>query len=110
MPVAQFLEVARGKGITFRAGDVLLIKTGWTDTYYKLSKEEKDKLGGPDDQASIGVEATKESIRWHWEQEFDAMESDTVAYEAWPSPKSWGVCTHEVRLPIKNNNHQFMKS
>lgn len=54
----------------------------------QTSKEEKNKLGGREDRASIGVEATEESIRWHWEQEFAAVASDTVAYEAWPSPKS----------------------
>lgn len=49
------------------------------------------------------MEATKESIQWHWEQQFAAVASDTVAYEAWPSPKSWGVCMHEVRSPFKNS-------
>jgi hypothetical protein len=100
IPLSQLLIVAQEEGVTFRKGDVLLIRTGWTDAYYKLSEEEKDKLGGRDDRASIGVEATEECIRWHWEHEFAAVASDTVAYEAWPSPKSWGVCMHEVRFPI----------
>lgn len=100
IPLAQLLEVAREQGTTFRKGDVLLTRTGWTDAYYKLSEEEKDKLGGRDERASIGIEATEESIRWHWEQEFAAVASDTVAYEAWPSPKRWGVCMHEVSIPF----------
>lgn len=100
IPLNQLLEVAQEEGITFRKGDVLLIRTGWTDAYYKLSEEEKNKLGGRDDRASIGVEATEKSIRWHWEQELAAVASDTVAYEAWPSPKSWGVCMHEVCFPF----------
>lgn len=104
IPLKQLLEIAREEGVTLRKGDILLIRTGWTDAYYKLSEEEKDKLGGRDDRASIGVEATEESIRWHWEQGFAAVASDTVAYEAWPSPKSWGVCMHEVRFPIKNKD------
>ena len=82
----------------FPKGDVLLTRTGWTDAYYKLSEEEKDKLGGRDERVSIGVEATEQSVRWHWEQEFAAVASDTVAYEAWPSPKRWGVCMHEVGI------------
>ena len=47
--------------------------------------EEKQRLGGRDDRASIGVEATEEYFPWHWEQQFAAVASDTVAYEAWPS-------------------------
>ena len=49
-------------------------------------------------RSSIGVEASQESIHWHWENAFAAVASDTVAYEAWPSPKPWGVSMHEVFL------------
>ncbi|KAL3480558.1 putative cyclase [Aspergillus californicus] len=98
IPLDQLLEVAREQHVTFRRGDILLIRTGWTAAYTKLSDEEKERLGGRDDRASCGVEATAESIRWHWEQQFAAVASDTVAYEVWPSPKLWGVCMHEVLL------------
>jgi kynurenine formamidase len=84
--------------VTFRRGDILIIRTGWTAAYSKLTTEEKERLGGRDDRASIGVEASEEAFRWHWEQQFAAVASDTVAYEAWPSPKPWGVCMHEVLL------------
>lgn len=90
--------MAAEQGVTFRQGDILLVRTGWTATYQTLSDEQKEQLGGRDDRASCGVEATEESIRWHWEQGFAAVAGDTVAYEAWPSPKSWGVSMHEVRI------------
>lgn len=96
IPLQELLEVARLQQVSFRRGDVLLIRTGWTAAYSKLSEAEKEHLGGRDDRASCGVEATEAAIRWHWEQGFAAVASDTVAYEAWPSPKSWGVCMHEV--------------
>lgn len=96
IPLWQLQNVAREQNILFRHGDVLLIRTGWLAQYNRLSPEEQDALGGRDDRASCGVEATEESIRWHWEQGFAAVASDTVAYEAWPSPKSWGVSMHEV--------------
>ncbi|KAB8205144.1 putative cyclase-domain-containing protein [Aspergillus parasiticus] len=94
----ELLEVAREQRVTFRRGDILVIRTGWTAAYSRLSDAEKKRLGGRDDRASCGVEATEAAIRWHWEQEFSAVASDTVAYEAWPSPKPWGVCMHEVFL------------
>lgn len=37
-------------------------------------------------------------IQWHWENQFAAVASDTVAYEAWPSPRPAGVALHEVFL------------
>ena len=96
--LAELLEIAREQQVNFRPGDVLLIRTGWTDAYFKLTDVEKEHLGGRDDRASCGVEATEAAIRWHWENGFAAVASDTVAYEAWPSPKPWGVCMHEVRI------------
>jgi hypothetical protein len=96
IPLDELLEVAREQGVTFRRGDVLVIRTGWTAAYSKLTDAEKENLGGRDDRASCGVEATEAAIRWHWESGFAAVASDTVAYEAWPSPLSWGVCMHEV--------------
>ncbi|KAL2802935.1 putative cyclase-domain-containing protein [Aspergillus granulosus] len=98
IPLEQLLRVAREQRVTFRRGDILIIRTGWTAAYSKLRTEEKERLGGRDDRASIGVEASEESFRWHWEQQFAAVASDTVAYEAWPSPKPWGVCMHEMLL------------
>jgi kynurenine formamidase len=99
IPISQIQQVAREQGVSFRQGDVLLIRTGWLAHYNMLSTEEQDKLGGRDDRASCGVEASKGSIKWHWEQGFAAVASDTVAYEAWPSTKPWGVSMHEVCEP-----------
>ncbi|KAJ5184014.1 hypothetical protein N7492_001630 [Penicillium capsulatum] len=98
IPLSHLLKIATEARVTFRQGDILLIRTGWTAAYQKLTDEEKERLGGRDDRASCGVEATEESIRWHWEQGFAAVASDTVAYEQWPSAKSWGVSMHEVFL------------
>ncbi|KAJ5096395.1 hypothetical protein NUU61_005751 [Penicillium alfredii] len=98
IPLRELLEVSREEGVTFRRGDILVIRTGWVAAYSQLTDTEKKRLGGRDDRASCGVEATAEAIRWHWEQGFSAVASDTVAYEAWPSPKPWGVCMHEVFL------------
>ncbi|KAJ6151392.1 cyclase [Penicillium chermesinum] len=98
IPLSHLQAIAAEAGITFRQGDVLLIRTGWTAEYFKLSDAEKEHLGGRDDRASCGIEATEESIQWHWDHGFAAVASDTVAYEAWPSPKVWGVSMHEVFL------------
>lgn len=106
IPLSDLLKVASEEGVTFRQGDILLIRTGWTAAYHQLTVEQKEHLGGRDDRASCGVEATRESLQWHWEQAFAAVASDTVAYEAWPSPRSWGVSMHEVRTPVYITNRE----
>jgi len=100
IPLSELLEVAEEQDVTFRAGDVLIIRSGWTEEYNKLSKAEQDALGGreKDQRTFCGVAATKEVIQWHWDNAFAAVAGDTNAYESWPPRKEWGVCLHEVFL------------
>lgn len=98
IPLCELLEVAQEQQVSFRRGDILLIRTGWTAAYNKLTDAEKIDLGGRENRASCGVEATEDAIRWHWDREFAAVATDTVAYESWPSTKPWGVSMHEVHL------------
>lgn len=83
--------MAAEEKVTFERGDVLLIRTGWLPSYQKLSIDESSTLPHRQVRSSCGVEASEEAIRWHWDNAFAAVASDTVAYEAWPSPKPWGV-------------------
>lgn len=79
-------------------GDIVLIRTGWLSASRALSTEEQSALPRPDVHSSCGLEATEEAICWHWDDAFAAVASDTVAYEAWPSPKPYGVSMDEIFL------------
>ncbi len=98
IPLQQLLKVAESQRTTFLPGDILLIRTGWTEEYNKLTREEKLQLARRDQRCFVGVEPSEEVIKWHWENEFAATASDTNAYESWPSSKPWGVSCHEVFL------------
>lgn len=98
IPLRQLLDVAKAQRVEFRSGDILLIRTGWLAAFQALSKEQQIALPQRSVRASCGVEASLEAIQWHWDNEFTAVASDTVAYEAWPSTKPTGVSMHEVFL------------
>ncbi|KAH7038364.1 uncharacterized protein B0I36DRAFT_316058 [Microdochium trichocladiopsis] len=98
IPLDQLLEVAALQKVEFRPGDILFIRTGWLESYRGLSIEQRRALPDRAIRSSCGVEASLEAIRWHWDNRFAAVASDTVAYEAWPSPKPAGVAMHEVFL------------
>lgn len=85
-------------GVSFHPGDISFVRTGWLADFRSLSKDEQADLPYRAVRSSIGLEASEESIRWHWDNAFAALASDTVAYEAWPSPQPWGVTMHEVFL------------
>lgn len=77
-----------------------MIRSGWTEDYYSLSKEEQEALGGQTTRTFVGVENTLEMAKWHWDMQFSAVVGDTNAYEAWPPDVSstLGHALHEVFL------------
>jgi kynurenine formamidase len=98
IPLSQLQAVAAAQRVHFHQGDILLIRTGWLVAYYGLSEGQKAALPYRPVRSSCGVGASEDAIRWHWDNAFAAVASDTVAYEAWPSPRPWGVSMHEVFL------------
>jgi hypothetical protein len=44
--VAQLQEVAKAQGVTFRHGDILLLRVGFIQAYNKMSDEDQKSLGG----------------------------------------------------------------
>lgn len=99
IPLSQLLSVAAHQNnTTFQPGDILLVRTGWLAAYQKLSLAERAALPDRAVRASCGVDASEEAIRWHWDNAFAAVATDTVAYEVWPSPRPYGVSMHEVFL------------
>lgn len=98
IPLSQLQATAAAQRVQFRRGDILLVRTGWLQAYNALSEAQKAALPHRRVRSSCGVEASEDAIRWHWDNAFSAVASDTVAYEAWPSPRPWGVSMHEVFL------------
>ena len=89
--VSDLLQCAKAQNLQFRPGDILLIRFGWTEDYLQRNGMERKALG---------VENTLEMAKWHWENGFAAVASDTNAYEAWsPDANSdLGCSLHEVFL------------
>lgn len=71
--VALLQGCADDQGSRFEPGDILLVRTGWTEAMFGLSDEEKLKHRNK----SIGVARGDDVLRWHWENGFAAVLSDT---------------------------------
>ncbi|GAB7336651.1 hypothetical protein MBLNU13_g10335t1 [Cladosporium sp. NU13] len=96
--LAELKAVAKLQQVDFQPGDILLIRTGWVEEYNKLDPKAKSELPDREVRASCGVQASYEMLKWHWDNAFAAVASDTVAYEVWPSPREIGISIHEVFL------------
>lgn len=70
--------------MTFRPGDILIIRTGWTRAYERLSTAECQQLAEYKTPPLIGVESSKEMLQWIWDQDFSAVAGDMPSFEAYP--------------------------
>ncbi|KAL6150811.1 hypothetical protein ACJBU6_11079 [Exserohilum turcicum] len=76
-------DMMKEAGVQPRDGDLLLLRTGFTRDYYKLSAEEQKALRDrtPD---YLGVRSDRKSLQWLWESGFAAVASDAVSFEMAP--------------------------
>ncbi|GLA88928.1 hypothetical protein AtubIFM56815_003395 [Aspergillus tubingensis] len=84
IPVSTLKDIATHQGTTFRKGDILFIRTGWTRAYEKLSAEECQELANHKIPPAIGVESSEDTLRWIWDEGFAAVAGDMPSFEAWP--------------------------
>ena len=70
--VKDLLEVAAFQGVTFRQGDILLLRVGFMQRYYASSQEEKDQLGAKPETLSVFVRLNRACLvhillsqHWH---------------------------------------------
>ncbi len=68
-----------------RNGDILLIRTGWTQFYYGLSDSAKQELAR--ETVVPGIEGSDRVARWLWNHHLAAVASDSPALEALPKPE-----------------------
>lgn len=75
--------VAKKQGVEFRPGDVLIIRSGFTEELSDMNAEEQGKAMGS--HRVCGVEGTEEVSKWIWNNNFAAVAGDMIAFEHIPS-------------------------
>ncbi|KAJ5344422.1 hypothetical protein N7452_002426 [Penicillium brevicompactum] len=97
IPVEVLREVAASQNTTFRPGDILFIRTGWTKAYEQLSPEECQNLADYAAPPVIGVESSEAMLRWIWDLQLAAVVGDMPSFEAYPCQNTdWSL--HEWLL------------
>jgi hypothetical protein len=76
-------DMLKETGVQTREGDLLLLRTGFTRDYEKLSEGERRAM--PDKPpAFLGVESSKATLQFIWESGFVAVASDAPSFEMSP--------------------------
>lgn len=79
--IEEIETIAKEEGVTFKQGDIIIIRSGFTEELTGISSEEQtQKLG----HKVCGVEGTPESAKWFWNKHFAAVAGDAIGFEALP--------------------------
>jgi kynurenine formamidase len=88
------------QGSTLKPGTILLVRTGWMESYEKLSAGEKQAIAPMENMRSAGIEASREIVAWMWNHRVAAIGTDCPAVEAFPSDFTNEGILHYRALPL----------
>jgi len=74
-------RIAEAQGVTFRGGELLLLRTGWAESY--LAKTLEERAATPW-RLSPGLAQKENVLRWLWDHEIALVAADNLAVEADP--------------------------
>jgi len=70
--------------VEFREGDVIVLRTGFTQWYSGLPPAERERISTRVDLRACGLEHTEEMARYLWNTHAAAFASDAPSLEVWP--------------------------
>lgn len=83
IPLSNLKECIRSQNVTFRKGDILIVRSGFTVTYSKLDIPGREAKAAVNPAHFSGVEQSEEVLEWIWENQFAAVAGDAVGFECW---------------------------
>lgn len=82
--LSELKACAKAQKVTFKLGDILIIRSGWTKGYLDLDAAGRQAWAARTPARLGGVATTKEMAEWLWETGFSAVASDATAFETLP--------------------------
>lgn len=102
--VEEIEQVARHQGVEFKPGDILIVRTGFTEMLADPSPADIEKISSPGGQGwkMSGVHGSEETARWLWNRRFSAVAGDALAFEAIPPLGPDGNRGDPRRFPFRS--------
>ena len=85
--VKDLEAVAEHQGTKFKHGDILIVRSGFTEDLEGTAKQQEESLGS---HQCVGVEGSKETAKWVWNHHFAAVAGDAIAFEQLPPKREDG--------------------
>jgi kynurenine formamidase len=85
IPIVDVIDAAESQGVSFRPGDILLLRTGWAHHHFhELTAEERHEMKKP--LRASGLLASEDTVAWLWDNQFALIATDNFGVEAIPAP------------------------
>jgi len=84
IPLSELKACAKAQSLTFKRGDILIVRTGWTKGYLALDAAGRKAWADRTPARLGGVATAKEMAEWLWDTGFSAVASDATAFESLP--------------------------
>ncbi|CAK7212722.1 hypothetical protein SEUCBS140593_001599 [Sporothrix eucalyptigena] len=85
IPVTDLVAVAEAQGVTFRPGDILLIRSGLVGLLKTLPRDQLQAyMDIKPEPPVMGVQAGEPLLQWIWEHQFSAVAGDMMVFEVQP--------------------------
>lgn len=78
----QLKSVAKAQGTEIKFGDILIIRSGYINSFNKLSKAKAEAYASEIPPKLPGVEQTEGILEWFWNK-FSAVAGDQPSFECW---------------------------
>ncbi|KAF1973094.1 putative cyclase [Bimuria novae-zelandiae CBS 107.79] len=82
LPIVK--QIAKECSYDFQAGDIILLRTGFTTAFENTSLEMKKAVMARTPFKYPGMESTLEVLGWLWDTQIAAVAGDCPGFEAWP--------------------------
>jgi kynurenine formamidase len=98
--LADLKSALEHQGTTIKPGTILLVRTGWMESYDRCTPEQKGALSSFANVRAVGIEATQEMAAWLWDQRIAAIGTDSPGVEPLPADFSDEGILHYRALPL----------
>ena len=88
------------QGSALKPGTILLVRTGWMESYEKSSEAEKRAFAPIETLRCAGIEASREMVAWLWNNRVAAIGTDCPGVEAIPFDFTDEGALHYRALPL----------
>lgn len=95
--ISDLQAIAGHQGVTFKHGDILIVRFGFVPWYEKNEEEGMDKLMA-NGKGLLGVKGSEELLAWLWDNHFAAVAGDSLGFEAWPPDPGYTMHDHLLSL------------